>query len=95
MRIAFYNALSKPITELLGIGVISLALIGGAFLALNQETHLLGIRMSDQPLTIPKLMTFFAFLAGVSDPARKLSDILAQIQGGAAAAERNLRHDGP
>ena len=88
MRIAFYNSLSKPITELLGIGVISLALVGGAYLVLNQETHLLGIRMSDRPFSIAEMMLFYAFLAGVSDPARKLSDILARIQGGVAAAER-------
>jgi ATP-binding cassette subfamily B protein/subfamily B ATP-binding cassette protein MsbA len=47
MRIVFYNALTKPITELLGIGVISLALISGAYLVLNQETHLLGIGAQD------------------------------------------------
>jgi ATP-binding cassette subfamily B protein/subfamily B ATP-binding cassette protein MsbA len=88
MRIVFYNSLTKPVTELLGVGVISLALIAGAYLVLEQETHLLGIRMCDRPLSLSSLLLFYGFLAGVSDPARKLSEIVATIQGGTAAADR-------
>ncbi len=88
MKIAWYNSLIKPTTELLGIGVISVALLAGAYLVLNQETHLLGIRMCDRPLSLAALLVFYGLLAGVSDPARKLADIFHLVQPGVPAAER-------
>ena len=75
-------------TELFGIGVICLALIAGTYLVLNQETHILGIKMCERPLSSPALLLFYGMLAGVSDPARKLSDIFGIVQTGNAAAER-------
>ncbi|MBP86864.1 MAG: ABC transporter permease [Planctomycetaceae bacterium] len=88
MKIVFYNSLTKPVTELLGIGVISLALVAGAHLVLNEQTHLLGVRLTDRPLSLSALFLFYGLLAGVSDPARKLADVFGAIQSGAAAAER-------
>ena len=88
MKIAFYNSLSKPATEVLGLGMVFIALIAGAYLVLNQETHILGIRMCDRPLSIPALLCFYGLLIGASDPARKLSDVVNGIQAGVAAADR-------
>ncbi|MFV1964376.1 MAG: ABC transporter ATP-binding protein [Pirellulaceae bacterium] len=88
MRIVFYSSLTKPITELLGIGVISLSLVAGAYLVVNQETHILGLRMCERPLSLGSLLLFYSLLAGVSDPARKLSEIFASVQGAFAAADR-------
>ena len=73
---------------MLGIGVISLALVAGAYLVLNQDTHLLGIRICDTPMSLGSLLLFYGLLAGVSDPARKLSEVFALIQTGVAACER-------
>jgi ATP-binding cassette subfamily B protein/subfamily B ATP-binding cassette protein MsbA len=88
LKIVFYNSLTKPITEILGIGVISLALVAGAYLVLNQETHLLGIRICDTPMSLGKLFLFYGLLVGISDPARRLSDVYGTLQTGAAACER-------
>ena len=88
MKIAFYNSLTKPVTEMFGIGVISLALVAGGYLVLNKQTHLLGIRMSDHPLGLAELLLFYGLLAGVSDPARKLSSVFAALQTGFASADR-------
>lgn len=88
MRIARYNALVRPVTEFMGISMISLAIIAGAYLVLNRETHLLGIRMTNRPLELSELMVFFGLLAGVSDPARKLSEVYGVLQRAAAAADR-------
>jgi len=88
MKITLYNALTKPITEMFGMIVICFALVAGAYLVLNQETHLLGIRMCDRPLTFASLLVFYGLLAGVSDPARKLSDVVGALQGSIAASER-------
>ncbi|MEO8494837.1 MAG: ABC transporter ATP-binding protein, partial [Planctomycetota bacterium] len=88
LKIVFYNSLTKPVTELLGIGVISLALVAGAYLVLHQETHLLGIRICDTPMSLGSLLLFYGLLAGVSDPARKLTEVFATLQAGIAACER-------
>ncbi|MFW6171003.1 MAG: ABC transporter transmembrane domain-containing protein, partial [Planctomycetota bacterium] len=49
LKRAFYNALTRPITELLGIGMVGTTIIIGGYLVLNHETHVLGIRVSNRP----------------------------------------------
>lgn len=75
MKIAVYDSLIRPVTELAGILVVAVAMLCGAYLVLNQQTHLFGLRISRVPLTAAEMFTFFAMLAGVADPARKLTDI--------------------
>ena len=88
LKVAVYNAFIKPITELMGMGTVAVAILIGGYLVLNEETHLGLLKMSDRPLNFGALMTFFALLAGVSDPFRKLSDIFSEIQRGVAACNR-------
>ena len=88
MRIARYDSLSHPLTEMLGIVMICLAMLAGAYLVLQKQTHLFGIPMASRELTLPSLLLFYALLAGAADPARKLSDVFARLQRGAAASER-------
>ncbi len=87
-KIAFYNALSRPGMEFIGMCIIALAIVSGGYLVLNQQTHLFGIRMTDRPLDMASLITFFALLAGASDPARKISEVFNHLQSGMAAADR-------
>jgi ABC-type multidrug transport system fused ATPase/permease subunit len=88
MRIGRYDALSRPLTEVMGIAMISLAIIAGAYLVLKEQTHLFGIRMCNRPLSTAALFTFYGLLAGVSDPARKLSQVFSRIQRASAASDR-------
>ncbi len=88
MRIARYDSLSHPTTEIMGVLTICLALLAGAYLVLSEETHLLGIRMSDRPLSLALLLTFYGALAGTADPLRKLSDVFTRLQRAAAASDR-------
>ncbi|MFO0870095.1 MAG: ABC transporter ATP-binding protein [Pirellulales bacterium] len=90
MRSTLYASLTNPIVEILGIGIIALALMSGAYLVLHQETHLLGIRMCDRPLTFTSLLIFYGMLAGASDPARKMSGIYGTLQGAFVAADRTF-----
>lgn len=87
-RLAWLQALTKPATEVLNIGAIAIALLAGAYLVLNQETHLLGIKISDRPLGLSALLIFYAMLLGASEPLRKLSDVLPTLQLSLAAADR-------
>ncbi len=89
MRIATYNAMMRPATELMGIGAVCMAILAGGYLALSDgATSILGIPIASRPLDRGALLTFFALLIGVSDPARKLADVYGMIQRGAAAADR-------
>ena len=88
MQIARYDSLSRPLTEVMGILTICLALLAGAYLVLGGKTHLLGIRMSNRPLDLGELLLFYGLLAGVADPSRKLSDVFTKLQRAMVAADR-------
>ena len=87
LKFIFYSSLTKPIIEFLGLGMLGTTIIGGAYLVLNQETHLLGIPICDQPLSVSALLVFFGMLVGVSDPLRKLSAVYDSIYHGMVAAD--------
>ncbi len=88
MRIAAYNSLVGPVIETLGIAMVLLAAVMGGYLVLGQHTHILGIKISDIALTHGEMSIFFAMLAGMSDPARRLSGEFSNIQQAVAAADR-------
>jgi ATP-binding cassette, subfamily B, bacterial MsbA len=87
LKSAFYGALTKPVTELLGIGMVCTTVVVGAYLVLNHATHLVGIKMTDEPLSISSMMVFFGLLIGASDPVRKLSTVFTGVNAGIAAAD--------
>jgi ATP-binding cassette subfamily B protein/subfamily B ATP-binding cassette protein MsbA len=88
MRIARYDSLTRPMTEIMGIATVCVAILAGAHLVLNKETRILGVPMCRQPLSFNALLLFYGMLAGISDPARKLSEVFSRIQRAAAAADR-------
>ena len=54
MKIVFYNALTKPVTETFGVSVISLALLSGGYLVLAVVTALqLFAVASSRPAAVP------------------------------------------
>lgn len=88
MKVALYNTLARSSSELLGLTMVGLAILAGGYLVINQQTHLLGIRMSPRPLDVGQVLLFFGLLIGASDPARKLSDVWTSLQRGIAASHR-------
>lgn len=88
MKINWYDGLTRPVTEMVGMVTICLALLVGAYLVLEGQTHLLGIKLCERPLSHSSLLLFYGLLAGVSDPARKLSEVFNALQRAAAAADR-------
>lgn len=87
LKFVFYSTLTKPVIELLGLGMMGTAIVGGAYLVLNRETHLFGLPITDQPLTVSALLVFFGMLIGASDPLRKLSAVYSTIYAGTIAAD--------
>ncbi len=88
MRIARYDALSHPMTELMGIITICFALAAGAYLLLTGETHLFGILITPRSLSLSSLLVFYGLLMGTADPMRKFSDVFNRLQRAVAAADR-------
>jgi subfamily B ATP-binding cassette protein MsbA len=88
MRIALIDGLVNPVTEVMGITTICLAILFGAYLVMTRETYLFGIKMCNQPLSLSELLAFYGMLAGISDPARRLAEVFNKLQRAAAAADR-------
>src|SRR5579884_4297589 len=88
MRVVMIDALADPIIEVLGVAAVAAALLIGCHLVLRGQTHLLGMRMTQQPLDAESLLTLYGLLAAIADPVRKLSSVFTRIQSGCAAADR-------
>jgi ATP-binding cassette subfamily B protein/subfamily B ATP-binding cassette protein MsbA len=88
MKIAFYDSLVSPMTETMGVAVIMCVVMAGGYLVLNEQTHLFGIRVSNEPLSDGMLTAFYGMLLGVIDPFRRLSGVFNHLQRAAAASDR-------
>ena len=82
------DALASPIIEFLGVAAVGAAFLAGAYLVLENETHLFSMRMTNRPLDYQTLFFLYFLLASIADPVRKLSSVYTRIQSGWAAADR-------
>ena len=82
----FYNVLINPLTEVFGVAMLCTALSAAAYLVINQETHILFIRMADQAPSPAIIIVFFGLLIGAADPLRKLSVVITGVNNGMAAS---------
>ena len=88
MSIVRIDSLTSPTTEMLGMMAIFIALIPGAYLVLRGKTEIWGIQLASAPMDVATLGVMYALLAGITDPARKMSSIYSKLKRTAAAAER-------
>jgi ATP-binding cassette subfamily B protein/subfamily B ATP-binding cassette protein MsbA len=88
IRFSIFRAFLKPITETTSMVMVSIALLIGAYLVLNQQTHLFGLQISSRPMSPSSLMLFYGFLIGASDPLRKMTSISVTLQRTIGATER-------
>jgi subfamily B ATP-binding cassette protein MsbA len=88
MRVVNMDALAGPIIEFVGVAAIAAALLLGAYLVVNDQTHIWGLRMTGQPMEAAALLTLYTCLAAIADPVRKLSSVYTRINSAAAAADR-------
>jgi subfamily B ATP-binding cassette protein MsbA len=65
-----------------------MALLPGCYLVLRQTTEIWGIRLSTGQIDIGDLTLLYVFLAGIIDPARKLSTTYPKLKRATAAADR-------
>src|SRR5262249_37799300 len=70
------------------VAAVAAALLAGSYLVLQQQTHLFGLRLTEQPLEPEALLQLYILLAAIADPVRKLSSVFTRLQSGAAASDR-------
>jgi ATP-binding cassette subfamily B protein/subfamily B ATP-binding cassette protein MsbA len=87
LRISLYDSLLRPVSEILGIISVALSIMAGAYLVLNRETHLFGIQISARPIDAGSFIMFYVMLAGASDPARKMSEVVNVLARAGTACE--------
>ncbi len=87
LKMIFYTGLSKPFTELIGVGMVAITVCAGAYLVVNKATHIFFLRICDNPMSVTDLLIFFGLLVGASDPLRKLSGVSVSIFSGAMSAD--------
>tara|TARA_R110002095_G_scaffold152237_4_gene132161 strand:+ start:140095 stop:142155 length:2061 start_codon:yes stop_codon:yes gene_type:complete len=88
LRILRIDSLTSPTTEMLGLMAIFIALIPGSYLVLRGKTEIWGIQLASAPMDIATLSMMYALLAGISDPARKMSSVYSKLKKTGAALER-------
>lgn len=88
MKIVKIDALTNPITEVLGIVAILVTLLPGSYLLLRGTETIWGIRMAHDPISLQELTTLYALLAGVIDPLRKFSKYFTLIKQAGSSLER-------
>ena len=87
LKMIFYTGLSKPFTELIGVGMVAITVCAGAYLVVNKATHIFYLQICDNPMSVTDLLIFFGLLIGASDPLRKLSGVSVSIFSGSIAAD--------
>lgn len=86
LKIVGFNALNRPLTELLGLGMLATAVIAGSYLVMFRATEILGVQITERPLGPASMLVFFGMLVGASDPLRKFSQVIDGINTGTVAA---------
>lgn len=88
MQIARLDALVNPTVEQLGITAACLAILPGAYLVVQRQTSIFGVRLTDVEMDLASLALLYSLLAGAVDPARKLSSVYSKLKKSIAACER-------
>jgi ATP-binding cassette subfamily B protein/subfamily B ATP-binding cassette protein MsbA len=58
------------------------------YLWANPQTTLFDMPILDEPLSLGSMLAFYALLAGIGEPSRKLSEVMNNVQRGVAASDR-------
>ncbi|TWT82708.1 Lipid A export ATP-binding/permease protein MsbA [Planctomycetes bacterium CA13] len=86
MRIVLFNALNRPVTEILALGMMGTAIVAGSYMVLNRATMIWGIPIADRPMGVASMLIFFGLLVGATDPVRKMAQVIDGINTGMVAA---------
>ena len=88
LRIVKIDSLTSPAIEVLGLTAGFVALLPGAYLVLRETREIWEITLVSYPMEVADLSLLYAALAGMIDPARKLSSSFTKLKHAAAATDR-------
>jgi ATP-binding cassette subfamily B protein/subfamily B ATP-binding cassette protein MsbA len=88
MWVVTLDAMTSPVIEVLTVLAIAAVFGLGAYIVLEQPTHIWFIPIGERPLEGETLLQLYALLAAAADPVRRLSNVYTRIQSGWAAADR-------
>ena len=88
MHIVKIDSLTGPVTEVMGLCALVIAMLPGVYLVLRNTDSIWGIKLASRPMGIAELTMLYALMAGISDPLRKLSSVFAKVKKSMAAADR-------
>ncbi|MDB5338708.1 MAG: Xenobiotic-transporting ATPase, partial [Planctomycetaceae bacterium] len=88
MHIVKIDSLTGPVTEVMGLFALVIAMLPGVYLVLRNTDSIWGIKLASRPMGVAELGMLYALMAGISDPVRKLSSVFAKVKKSMAAADR-------
>ena len=88
MQIIRIDALANPSIEFLATVAICAASLPGAYLVIHHQTSIGGVRLAADQMDVAELALLYTLLAGILDPARKLSGVFSRVKKAAAASDR-------
>ena len=88
MKIVRIDALSSPSIEFLAMLGVFAGALPGAYLVLQGQTSLWGIRLAAHQMEASELALLYTLLAGVLDPARRIASIFSKVKKSATACDR-------
>src|SRR5690606_21923021 len=69
MKLVRIDSLTSPMTEILGLLAVLVALLPGAYLVLRETTSIWGISLATNKMDMAQLSLLYVLLAGTIDPA--------------------------
>lgn len=88
IKVVRYDALIRPITELLSTAVVMVVMLPCAYLVLSGNTEIWGVKLASGPVTMASVAMLYGALAGLLDPCTKLSRVYSKLKVCAAANDR-------
>ena len=88
MKIVRIDALSSPSIEFLAMLGVFAGSLPGAYLVLQGQTSIWGIRLAAHQMEASELALLYTLLAGVLDPARRIASIFSKVKKSATACDR-------
>lgn len=88
IRLVRIDAIAKPISEVLVLVALFMALLPATYLVLSEQTNIWGIKLASDRVDFATLSVLYAMLAGMLDPCRKMSNVYSRLRKSAVSIER-------
>lgn len=88
IKVVRYNSVIRPTSEVFSTIAVVIAMSPCAYLVMKHETNIWGIKLASEPMDVASIAMLYGALAGLLDPATKLTKVYSLLRGCTAAIER-------